>query len=205
MPTGRQSKKSAKKKKVVRSTRTAPVRRNRFVVGPETGISEIVAMHPQAEDVLTAYGLYCHHCVLNEVESLEEGAKLHGLGDEDISNLINDLNDLLKKKPKKISVTLEAALSLKKIAAKEAKKGQVLRVTTDENGKFCMQFEPKPKPKDYVFSHPEVPGLTLVASAGALTRIGGSCIDLKAGKFTLDLQEKEKCEDCDGECGCSTQ
>ena len=48
-------------------------------VTPATNIRELVAELPIAADVLSAFGLHCSGCVVNKYETLEAGAKAHGL------------------------------------------------------------------------------------------------------------------------------
>jgi hybrid cluster-associated redox disulfide protein len=53
-------------------------------ISPSTNIRELVAALPIAQDVLTAFGLHCSGCGVNKYETLEAGAKAHGLRAEPI-------------------------------------------------------------------------------------------------------------------------
>jgi len=53
-------------------------------IGPSTNISALVAALPVAEDVLTQFGLHCAGCGVNKYETIEQGAKAHGLRVEPI-------------------------------------------------------------------------------------------------------------------------
>lgn len=159
-------------------------------------VLEIAELHPRAGDILAAYGLHCIGCAYSEVETLEEGALAHGLTDDDISNILIDLEDLLKEdrlRPKTLTITESAAHALNAIAQKEQKEGWKLRVATDETGNFCMEFVETHEADDVTFGHPSVPSLTLIASTETLDRIGGSTIDHREGRFKLDLLEKKSC------------
>jgi hybrid cluster-associated redox disulfide protein len=50
-----------------------------ITISPSTNIRELVAGLPIAQDVLTAFGLQCSGCGVNKYETLEAGAKAHGL------------------------------------------------------------------------------------------------------------------------------
>jgi hybrid cluster-associated redox disulfide protein len=50
-----------------------------FVISPSTNIRELVKALPIAQGVLSAFGLQCSGCGVNEYETLEAGAKAHGL------------------------------------------------------------------------------------------------------------------------------
>ncbi|MBD5653912.1 MAG: P-loop NTPase, partial [Candidatus Eremiobacteraeota bacterium] len=50
-----------------------------FVISGTTNIRELVAEFPIAQGVLSAFGLQCSGCSVNKYETLEAGAKAHGL------------------------------------------------------------------------------------------------------------------------------
>ena len=53
-------------------------------IAPDTNIREIVADLPIAEQVLSEFGLHCAGCGVNKYETIEQGAKAHGLRVEPI-------------------------------------------------------------------------------------------------------------------------
>lgn len=53
-------------------------------ITPETNISELVKQLPIAADVLTQFGLGCSGCGVSKYETIEQGAKAHGLRIEPI-------------------------------------------------------------------------------------------------------------------------
>lgn len=58
-------------------------------------ISEIIENYPDVIPVIMSYGLHCIGCSIAGSETLEQGAKAHGLPDDEIRNMIKDCNDLL--------------------------------------------------------------------------------------------------------------
>ena len=52
---------------------------------------------PRAAQLLTEYGLHCLTCFLREYETLEIGAKVHGMTDDELDNMIKEINKQLKK------------------------------------------------------------------------------------------------------------
>lgn len=52
---------------------------------------------PRAAQLLTEYGLHCLTCFLREYETLEIGAKVHGMTDDELENMIKEINIQLKK------------------------------------------------------------------------------------------------------------
>lgn len=167
-------------------------------------VMDIVALHPQAAGVLGEYGLHCVGCAFSALDSLEEGARSHGLSEDDVALIVRDLQELLRSQPAKpatLTMSAEAARALLGIAEAEGKRGYGLRVGADEQGSFCMEFEEQPKPEDSVFIQREVPELSFFASPETLWRIGGSHIDYRDGRFKLDLPQS-CCKGADESCAC---
>lgn len=52
---------------------------------------------PRTAQLLTEYGLHCLTCFFKEYETLEAGAKVHGMNDEEIETMINEINKQLEK------------------------------------------------------------------------------------------------------------
>ena len=51
---------------------------------------------PRAIELFIEYGLYCIHCFFNQYETLEQGAKVHGMSDEEIERMVQEVNAQLK-------------------------------------------------------------------------------------------------------------
>lgn len=58
-------------------------------------IGEVVRMHPDAARVLMSFGMGCITCPGAQMETLEEGAAVHGL---DVNEMIEALNRLFENK-----------------------------------------------------------------------------------------------------------
>ncbi len=173
-----------------------------------TSISDIITLCPPAKSVLAEYGLHCTGCAGSTYETLEQGCFGHGFGDEDITALLEDLNEVLKDmpaRPETITLTLPAAQAIGKIAESEGKAGEGLVVTVDGTGGFCMEFRAEPEGDEKIFFHTDAPEVRLFASSITLRRIGGSTIDYRDDRFKLDLPEDAKTPDacaCGGKCDC---
>src|SRR5690242_2810576 len=93
-------------------------------IHPGMTVAEILALVPEAQPVLSTYGLHCFDCSFNVSETLEDGYLSHGYPEEEIELLVNDLNDVLRNRPERpatLVVTREGALALKKIIEAEEK------------------------------------------------------------------------------------
>jgi len=65
----------------------------------KTNLGELVMEYPEAGRVLAEeYGLHCVGCMAASFDSLEQGAKIHGYDDKKISEMVKELNQVIKKK-----------------------------------------------------------------------------------------------------------
>lgn len=62
------------------------------IINKDTSLLELLQKVPRAKDVLERHGMACTGCMGSAVETIEEGAKMHGI---DISSLLQELNELL--------------------------------------------------------------------------------------------------------------
>ena len=61
-------------------------------------IGDVVEKHEKLAPIFFKYGIHCLGCPAARGESIEAGAKAHGLDKEKISALIKELNQELEKK-----------------------------------------------------------------------------------------------------------
>ncbi len=173
------------------------------VIHEDMNVMEVIALHPKAGEIMGEYGLHCFQCAFNTMDSLEAGARTHGLTDTDIENLVTDLQDLIDTVPAKphiLILTRAGADALKGIGKQEGKNTVMLRVTTEAAGGFCMEFDDKKKKDDAEFACEGVKDVSVIASPETLWRIGGSTIDFREGRFKLDIENACACGG--NECGC---
>lgn len=58
-------------------------------------ISELISMYPKLGEVLTFdYGFHCVGCFAAEMETLGEGAAVHGMKPGEIKEMVKTLNEL---------------------------------------------------------------------------------------------------------------
>lgn len=67
------------------------------LVTKNMAIGEVVSKYPQTMDVFGNHGLHCIGCAIASFESVEQGAKSHGV---DLKALLKDLNKAAKEKKK---------------------------------------------------------------------------------------------------------
>jgi hybrid cluster-associated redox disulfide protein len=57
-------------------------------------IIDALRAHPQARAVFAAHGMGCIGCMGSEAETIENGARMHGI---DVQSLLKELNELLEE------------------------------------------------------------------------------------------------------------
>lgn len=68
-------------------------KKKKITIDPKTPISDLTEQYPQVTDILIYdYGLHCVGCIVAEFETLEEGAKAHGMDDKMFEKMIKDIN-----------------------------------------------------------------------------------------------------------------
>ncbi len=69
--------------------------KNNIEVTKESNLGELVIKYPQTAEILLDYGLHCVGCFANTFDTIEAGAKVHGMSDEDISEMVERLNEVV--------------------------------------------------------------------------------------------------------------
>ncbi|MBW2983425.1 DUF1858 domain-containing protein [Candidatus Woesearchaeota archaeon] len=59
-------------------------------------ISDLVEAYPDAAPIVMSYGLHCIGCQVAAFETLEQGCKGHGMTDETIQELVDELNEFVQ-------------------------------------------------------------------------------------------------------------
>jgi hybrid cluster-associated redox disulfide protein len=67
----------------------------------EMTLGELVEKYPEAARVLVNIGMHCVGCHMAAWETIEEGAKSHGMSDKDINKMIGEMNKIAAGKKKK--------------------------------------------------------------------------------------------------------
>jgi len=60
-------------------------------VTKDTNIAELLENHPETVEVFMKFGLQCAGCLAAAFDTLEQGAKAHGLSDETMEEIMKAL------------------------------------------------------------------------------------------------------------------
>lgn len=61
----------------------------------EMNLGEVVFKYPEAAEVLTDYGLSCVGCFASSFDTIEQGAKIHQLSEEEMQEMIDRINEVI--------------------------------------------------------------------------------------------------------------
>jgi hybrid cluster-associated redox disulfide protein len=72
-----------------------------MAITKNTTIGDAVNKHPKTAQVMLKYGLHCAGCSVAAWETIEQGAKRHGLDNKEIDKMVLEMNKVLVKAGKK--------------------------------------------------------------------------------------------------------
>lgn len=151
-------------------------------------IEEILSSFPQKAQrlaqELTNSGLHCVGCQAATWETLEAGAKGHGMSDEQVDGLAKRLNAILEEKVdlSTISMTPRAAKKYLEILEEDGKQGWGIRFAERMAGcngfEYALDYSEKATPEDETFVSQ---GIEIHIHKKMLGRLIGSTIDFVDG------------------------
>jgi hypothetical protein len=68
-----------------------------YVLTRYDSFSVIMFECPRAVELLAEYGLHCSSCALNEYDSVEIGVSRHGMTEEQMVEMLEEINEQLAK------------------------------------------------------------------------------------------------------------
>lgn len=68
-----------------------------YVLTKYTLVSDVMIESPRAAELLAEYGLHCANCFANGFDTLENGAQMHGMSQEEMEEMIDEINEELGK------------------------------------------------------------------------------------------------------------
>ncbi len=66
-------------------------------ISKEMALGEMVSKYPDTGPIMLKYGLHCVGCHVAAYETIEQGAKAHGMTDEDIDKMLEEMNKAVEK------------------------------------------------------------------------------------------------------------
>ena len=63
----------------------------------DTMIGDAAMLAPDAAEIMFSYGLHCFGCGMTAYETIEQGCSGHGMADEEIDALVDELNESVER------------------------------------------------------------------------------------------------------------
>ncbi len=172
-------------------------------------VGEIIEKYPGTADIMTAHGLHCFGCSVNTMESVEAGAQSHGIPDDEIDAMMQEINDYISRKPASpgmaaaseagIEITQLSADKINFLADQQGLSGSGLRISVVRGGcsgfMYNMEFEKNPSGEDVVI---EQRGVRVIMDPESAAMLSGITIDYVeslqgAGFKIINPNEKASC------------
>jgi len=149
----------------------------------DTTIGDAVQKYPQSAQVFLEYGLHCVGCQIAYWETLEQGARGHGMLDEEIDMMIRDANAILSDPTPIANDDLAIHLTIKAVEKirsfmKKDEKDAYFRISLQDGGcagqSYVFSIDKKASKDDITF---EKNGLKCAVSKKLIDALKGSTID----------------------------
>jgi len=73
------------------------VKKTDTLITKEMPVMDALTKYPEIAPILMGYGLHCVGCHFASFDTLENGAKMHGIDDETIEMMVKDANLIIKR------------------------------------------------------------------------------------------------------------
>lgn len=147
-------------------------------------MGDIVSRFPETVDIMLAHGLHCIGCDVSYTESLQDGCASHGMSEEDIDALVNEMNGVVSPtvEGKVVQLTTKAAEKIKELMKAEHKEGAYLRVGFVKGGcsgySYVLDFEQNKLSDDVELTEE---GINVIMRPDAKDTLNGLKIDYRDG------------------------
>jgi len=61
----------------------------------DMNLAKVIDLYPDTAEILLDYGLHCVGCFANTFDTIEMGAKIHGMSDSEIAEMVDRLNEVV--------------------------------------------------------------------------------------------------------------
>jgi len=151
------------------------------LVNKDMLIADIVEKYPQVAIILTGYGLHCVGCGAAGFETIESGAKGHGMDDEMVDMMIRDANavaEVENTEGEDVQITEKAAEQVKKFKLDHNKEDHFLRIAVKDGGcsgkSYDFKLDNEKKEGDKVIN---AHGQDFVLDSDSFEQLKGSKVD----------------------------
>jgi hybrid cluster-associated redox disulfide protein len=82
------------------STKIVPPKKGseQIVITKDMNLGEVAYKFPESAEILLDFGLHCVGCFASSFDTIEVGAKVHGMSDAEITEMIERINEVINYK-----------------------------------------------------------------------------------------------------------
>lgn len=73
-----------------------PKDKNTGKITGKTTLGDVVEKYPKAVEAMMKRGMHCIGCHVAFFETIEDGAKAHGMNDKEIKEMLKEMNEVIK-------------------------------------------------------------------------------------------------------------
>ena len=177
------------------------------LINKDMTIGDVVSKYPAVIEPLQSAGVHCVGCHVSYHETLEQGFKGHGMGDDEVDMVIAKLNAAIEEsrvdEGKEFIITSKAAEKLKEVLKENSKEGSGLRVEIVPGGcsgfQYGLELDDSTTDLDLTF---EEKGVKIIVSRENMQFLKGAKLDyvdsLQGGGFKISNPNVKS----DSSCGC---
>ncbi len=67
-------------------------------ISKDMALGEVVSKFPETVEIMLNYGLHCVGCHVAAFETIEQGAKTHGMKEEELEKMLAEMNKAAENK-----------------------------------------------------------------------------------------------------------
>ncbi len=60
-------------------------------------LGDVVQQYPETAEIMLEYGLHCVGCFANQFDTVEQGAMIHGMSEEEIDEMLERVNGAIQE------------------------------------------------------------------------------------------------------------
>jgi iron-sulfur cluster assembly accessory protein len=169
-----------------------------YLITGDMVIGDVVAAFPKAAAVMLEHGLHCVGCHANAFDTVEDGARGHGMPDTEIAQMVDEINAQINKRIDTILFTPGAIAKVKGLRCKEqGKETWPLRVKAWKDDccgvAYEMDFDERTDADVLIIFD----GLDVIIDQSSLALLRGSEIDyvdsLHGSGFKIENPNSKRC------------
>jgi len=70
--------------------------KKKIKITKDANLGEVLFKYPQTAEVFLDYGMHCVGCIASSFDTIEEGAKIHQIKDQDIDEMMERVNEVIE-------------------------------------------------------------------------------------------------------------